>query len=131
MGASWATASGVGAGVVAWATVLVIVWTWVGRPLWREASERRRFHRQFRADWLGEAARDGVDARPGVMAQLERIRYEADLHAARISVVEERVARLERELLAARELLRHVDRAVRRAHPDVVAERMAELDQMD
>ena len=131
MGASWAASGLVGGALVAWATLLILAWTWAGRPLWREAMERRRFHITFREDWMGEPARDGVPARPGVMAQLERIRWEADVHAARIAEVEERVARLERELLAARELLRHVDRAVRRAHPDVLAERMAALDAME
>ena len=80
---------------VAAATLLVMLWVWIGRPVRREWKLNRSFQRQFRSDWLGEPPRDGVPGRPGVMIRL------ADMAADGMHL-SERVRKLERDLLKIR-----------------------------
>ncbi len=77
------------------ATLLVMLWVWVGRPVRREWKLNREFQRQFRTDWRGVPDRDGVPGHPGVMASLAEIRTDG----FRIT---ERVRRLERDMLRLR-----------------------------
>lgn len=73
-----------------------LIWTMVGgRRWWAERKASREFWRQFRKDWSGEPARDGVTARPGVMARLAEISTDG-LHLS------ERVRKVERDLLKVR-----------------------------
>jgi hypothetical protein len=76
--------------------LLALLWTMTGgRRWWADRKAQQAFWRQFREDWAGEDARDGVPARPGVMARL------ADISADGIHL-SERVRKLERDLLKIR-----------------------------
>lgn len=73
----WAAVGGV-SGAVATGCALVAM---VGKPLRdirRQGAQQARRQDEFDADWYGEPARPGVEARPGVMERLRGI--EKELH---------------------------------------------------
>lgn len=86
---------GTSAAIAAIAGVLIVLWTWIGRPVRREWKINRTFQRQFREDWTGEQDRPGVPGRPGVMASLAEIRNDG-FHLS------ERVRKLERDMASVR-----------------------------
>lgn len=76
--------------------LLALIWTTTGgRRWWAERKARKAFQIQFREDWLGEPARDGVPARPGVMARLQDVANDWES----LSI---KVKKIERDLLKVR-----------------------------
>jgi hypothetical protein len=57
------------AAITGLAVAVVTVLGWAARSGWRVI--RRTMH--FLDDWLGEPERDGLDAKPGVMARLQSV----------------------------------------------------------
>lgn len=84
--------------VVGFCTLLVMLWVWIGRPVLREWKTNRDFQNQFRSDWLGVPARDGVPGHPGVMSSLQEIRTDGFRLTERVRKMERDVLRLRSEV---------------------------------
>lgn len=83
---------------VAAATLLTILWVWIGRPVRKEWKTNRDFQRTFRSDWVGVPDRDGVPGHPGVMSSLAEIRTDGFQVAERVRKVEREIRRLRNEV---------------------------------